>query len=232
MNETYAVLTGDVIDSRKLSASQLEVLFGNVRDLWKSFGKVHSGAVVGTLEVFRGDGWQAALAKPALCVEAAVFLRAAFRAQPGEIRVDSRIGIGVGMVERLDPDRLSESNGPAFQRSGEMFEVLDSTGLRWGLGSANRKNEIGSASIILPMMDLLVQRWTQPEAAAVVGTLLGLTQAEIAAYPLAAKKNGAAPTQQAVAKVLKRIGWKYHWRPVLTKVQGVLEKTNQGGCNQ
>jgi len=54
MITTYAILTGDIIDSRKLSAKELEAVFEQARQQWAAFNQHHGGAVVGTLEVFRG----------------------------------------------------------------------------------------------------------------------------------------------------------------------------------
>jgi hypothetical protein len=224
MKPTYAILTGDIIGSRKLSAKDLEAVFGHVRELWQTFGQHHGGAVVGTLEVFRGDGWQAALKEPALAVEAAVFLRATFRAQESDIRVDSRIGIGVGRVEHLEADRLRESNGEAFQRSGGILEKLEKKHLGWGIDPGDSQKHVSVSRTMLPLLDLLVRRWSRAEAVAVLGTLLGWTQDEIAAHPLARKKDGQQPTRQAIHDALKRIGWASHLEPVLEEARRQLQE--------
>ncbi|MEQ9822978.1 MAG: hypothetical protein ABQ298_01190, partial [Puniceicoccaceae bacterium] len=109
----YAVLTGDIVGSRKLSTHELASLFEGVRGVWRCFAEHHGDAVMGEFDVFRGDGWQVALTQPALCLRAAVFLRAAFRAHSKKVDVDSRIGVGVGPVDRIVRERLSESNGLA-----------------------------------------------------------------------------------------------------------------------
>lgn len=225
MPATYAVLTGDVIGSRRLTAKELEAVFDDVRYLWKAFGSHHSGAVVGTLEIFRGDGWQAALAKPWLAVEAAAFLRAAFRAQEATRRVDSRIGIGLGGVEHLDANRLRESNGEAFQRSGAALEKLAKKQLCWGIDLGDEARLRSLTTTTLPLLDLLVCRWTRAEAAAVIGNLLGWTQDEIAAHPLAKKKDGKQPTRQAIHDALKRIGWASHLEPVMEEASRLLKET-------
>lgn len=224
MSSNYAVLTGDVIESRRLSAPQLNIVFESVRDLWLEFGKVHPGCVVGSLEVFRGDGWQIAMAEPFRCVEAAVFLRAAFKAQRVSFRIDSRMGVGVGSVPHIDPERLRESNGEAFHRSGAVLERLERRGPRWAIDVGDSKNSRLPLSIAFSMMDLLIHRWTQPAAAAVVGSILGLTQDEIAAHHLSAKKDGTQPTQQAVNDALKRIAWASHWEPALKQTTELLKE--------
>ena len=220
---SYAILTGDLVGSRRLSGDQLEELFKNLNDLWSQFGKAHAGAVVGRLEVFRGDGWQAALANPTLGVKAAVFLRAAVKLQSEAHRLDTRIGLGLGTVDNLDPSHLSSSNGAAFQLSGEALESLSKEGRYFAFG-IEVAALAGLKEIGLPMMDLAVQRWTRAEAVAVMGSLLGWTQETIARHPLAKKTNGAAPTQQAVADALGRVGWKSHWLDTLAAVEQLIEE--------
>lgn len=211
----YAVLTGDIVGSRKLSTHELASLFEGVRGVWRCFAEHHGDAVIGELDVFRGDGWQVALTQPALCLRAAVFLRAAFRAHSKKMDVDSRIGVGVGSVDRIVQGRLSESNGLAFQRSGSALESLPAKGLRWAFdgGPGFAARSLGSMSF--PLMDLLIQRWSPSSSIAVVGTLLGMTQDEIAQHPLSRKSDGEAPTRQAIHDALKRIAWASHWEPVL-----------------
>lgn len=228
MNKTkqrYAILTGDLVGSRRLSSQQLEELFKSLNDLWSQFGDAHAGAVIGSVEIFRGDGWQAALAKPALCVEATLFLRAAFKAQALSHKLDTRIGVGIGTVDDLKENRLSESNGPAFQCSGDALDSLFKNDCRLALrtqAEAPKAMEV----IAIPMMDLAIQRWTRAAAVAVMGTLLGWTQETIARHPLALKKDGAAPTQQAVADALGRVGWKSHWLDTLAAVERLIGGRN------
>jgi hypothetical protein len=214
----YAVLTGDLVGSRQLAGDQVEALFQNLNDLWGQFAERHAGAVIGRIEVFRGDGWQAALAQPSLAVKAALFLRAVVKAQPFDQVVDTRVGIGIGRVDVLKPDRLNESNGPAFQLSGEALEALTKGGCCWCLRRQWPEPCLLDA-VGLAMMDLAVQRWTRPEAAAAMGSLLGWKQEVIAEHPLSAKKNGTAPTRQAVSDTLGRIGWKSHWLPSLEAIE-------------
>lgn len=219
----YAILTGDLIGSRRLKPDQLKALFRALNDHWKQFSEAHQEAVVGQVEIFRGDGWQAALKQASLAGKAALFLRAAIKAHPLSHLLDTRIGLGFGPVETLHPDRLGESNGLAFQRSGEALDDLAKGSCNWGLraGIANLET---LETIGFPMMDLAVSRWTRAEAMAAMGSLLGWTQEKIAEHPYSAKKDGKAPTQQAVADTLRRIAWKSHWIPVLEAVETLIDK--------
>ncbi len=221
-NHLYAVLTGDLVGSRRLTADQLATLFKHLNDLWQQFADAHSGAVIGRIEIFRGDGWQVALAKPSLAVNAALFLRAVVKSQPFDQKMDTRVGIGVGQVDVLKPDRLSESNGPAFLYSGEALESLTKGSCCWNLRRETPEPDVLEA-VGLPLMDLAVKRWSRTEAAAVMGSLLGWKQKVIAEHPYCAKKHGEAPTRQAVSDTLGRIGWKSHWLPTLKAIENLAE---------
>jgi class 3 adenylate cyclase len=115
----HAVLTGDLVGSRRLAGDQVEALFQHLNDLWGQFADCHAGAVVGRIEVFRGDGWQAALAQPSLAVKAALFLRAVVKAQPFDQTVDTRVGIGIGRVD-LKSHRLPSLE--AIEKSSGVVE--------------------------------------------------------------------------------------------------------------
>jgi hypothetical protein len=219
----YAVLTGDLVGSKQLSSDQLETLFKALNDHWKQFSEAHRNAVVGRVEIFRGDGWQAALKQASLAGKAALFLRAAIKAHPLSQHLDTRMGLGIGPVENLTPDRLGESNGLAFQRSGEALDDLAKGSCNWGLRTGIA-NLITLETVGFPMMDLAVSRWTRAEAMAIMGSLLGWTQEKIAEHPYSAKKDGKAPTQQAVADTLRRVAWKSHWIPVLEAVKTSIDK--------
>jgi hypothetical protein len=118
--KTYAVLTGDIIGSSKLGPEGLDAAMSLLRRLAEEFEETHPESVVGQPEVFRGDSWQLALQRPALALTAGVFIRAGFKA--GDF--DTRIGIGLGAVERLNTERISQSVGPAFVRSGQALDQL------------------------------------------------------------------------------------------------------------
>jgi len=217
----YVVITGDLKGSRRLTTSQVSELFRSLNELWDQFGKSHNATVVGHLEIFRGDGWQCALVDPSLAVHAALFLRASVKAHGPIPHMDTRIGVGIGTVDFLDSNQLGASNGPAFQLSGKALDSLSQSSLGWAFLREKESPDCLS-SIGFPLMDLSVQRWSKAEGVAVVGSLLGLTQAEIAAHPLALKQDGQPPTQQAVADALKRIDWKSHWLPVLADFKKLL----------
>ena len=125
-----AVLTGDIVGSRKLGGDVLERVLSTLAeradDCGEAFSQKHFS--LGGLDVVRGDGWQWAVREPRLAVRAALRLRAAVLAlSPNAAnRYDTRIGLGFGLAERVKPKNLSASVGEAFERSGAALDRLAS----------------------------------------------------------------------------------------------------------
>lgn len=222
---TYAVLTGDIIGSSRLGPERLDSAMSLLRRLAVEFGQVHHESVIGGPGVFRGDSWQLCLQRPALAVTAAVFIRAGFKADD----FDTRIGIGWGAVERLNPESISESIGPAFARSGQ---ALDQLGKEQSLAlpQFNDPTQTRATDPALDMLevgvgllDALLARWTQRESVAVYGTLRRLSQEAIAELSRAQTKEGKAPTRQAIQDALRRVSWTTHVLPFLERTEKTIE---------
>ena len=144
------VLTGDIINSRKVPPQRwLPVLKKTL-----SFHGKHPSA----WEIFRGDSFQIQTdAEQALLV--ALHLKAAIK----EIReLDVRIGIGTGAVD-FRGKKISESNGPAFVRSGECFEGLKKQNLAVKTGTILDQ----PLNLMLALALLTMDGWTATVASAV-----------------------------------------------------------------
>lgn len=212
--KTYAVLTGDLVASSQLAVELRTELVGWLKELGEMFAAVSPEAVVGSLDVFRGDSWQLCLQEPALAVKAAVFFRAGLKGHPSRERVDTRVGIGIGTVEHLVESRISESTGPAFVSSGESLDALKE-GTHFRLMGPEEHPLLASLDrLVLPLLDIQVGGWSHPESVAVLGALMGWTQQETAAHALARKTDGKQPTQQAIQDALDRV----HWSPLFKSI--------------
>lgn len=197
-----AVLTGDLIQSSRLKAAELnqarETLLAAVSELkaWKK------GFVLGKSEFFRGDSWQVCLANPEWSLRAALFLRARLREKR---RFDTRVAIGIGEVERLVTRRISLSSGEAFSISGM---ALDRLPVQSSLGIVLGSNVGGeSAAHWLPAIAALcaaLVSQAKPRQSAVLALALlpvGLVQQQIAA------RIDPPVSQQAVHKALGGLHW-------------------------
>src|SRR5690606_36032467 len=156
-NKTYAVLTGDLVKSRRLQSGDLERARQTV--LGALDGMPWAG-VEGKAEFFRGDSWQALLSRPEQSLRAAIYVRAALRALDlPEARADSRVAIGIGPVARIERGRISLSTGEAFQRSGKALDDLGATA-RLAIALPEGAGAVGAwVEVALGLVDRLVRGW-------------------------------------------------------------------------
>ena len=140
-----AVLTGDIINSRKGETSDwLEKL----KIVLNKYGKNP-----GNWEIYRGDSFQISLPpKEALFV--AFHIKSELKQSNSQ---DVRIAIGIG-EESHKAKKISESNGQAFIRSGESFEKLKKQSLI--LNTGNQEIDI-SLNLMLRIILLTANNWSQ-----------------------------------------------------------------------
>ncbi len=173
----------------------------------RQFESFHPHSIRGSIDTFRHDSWQLLLTKPELCFRAALFLRCRLKmlSEP-PVRYDTRISIGLGEVEDISEERISDSRGAAFLHSGKGLDALG--GVTLGFSSPLRwfGQRTALARAVTPLLDSVALDWAPAESRAVSGALQGLTQEEIARrWP--PKTDGGSISRQAVAKSLKRAHW-------------------------
>ncbi|MCA8955966.1 MAG: hypothetical protein KDC87_07825 [Planctomycetes bacterium] len=117
----HAVLTGDLVQSRRLSAGDLEKVRGALLAALEQVRGWRRGVVRGKPEFFRGDAWQVLLGDAGAALRVAVFVRAALRSFGV---ADTRIAVGLGEVEAVSTRRVSLSTGEAFVLSGHALDGM------------------------------------------------------------------------------------------------------------
>ena len=106
-----AVITGDIVNSEDYQATEW---LGTLKDYFSKLGDTPID-----WEIYRGDEFQ--LRVPlGQALEVAVHIKALMKSVKG---LDVRMGVGIGEVTFVGSG-VSESNGPAYQRSGRTFEGL------------------------------------------------------------------------------------------------------------
>ncbi|PTY02428.1 hypothetical protein DB347_23775 [Opitutaceae bacterium EW11] len=191
----YAVLTGDIVGSSDLSKDERQALPDWIRQAARETRKTFPEAVPLEIDIFRGDSWQLLLTDVARCVRIALFLRCWLRAIGN---VDTRIAIGMGGVDFVPKDRVSEGDGEAYRASGKALETLSAGRNPPSLGMDSAPDEV---RVTLRLMDALAQGWTAKQARAVGGALRGWIQEKIAQdWP-------ETISQQAVTKHLATAQW-------------------------
>ena len=179
--KVIAVLTGDLVRSREMTADQIATVRATLDAAVQEIDRWSPGLVLGGPQFFRGDSWQIALSEPGYFLRAAMGLRAVLRAM--DMRAETRIGIGIGQAERVDPQEISLSVGEAFILSGGALDTIKgSVGLSIALNDRDRKR--------LPLLGPLVATCDE-----LIGRLQP-AQAETVWLSLALP----APSQQDVAR--------------------------------
>jgi len=192
----YAVLTGDLVKSTRLSAEELERARATATAAAKNVQAWRPGLLEHDLEFFRGDSWQLLLLDPSMALRTAIYLRAVMRSA---VDVDTRIAIGLGTVEAIDPVRISLSTGEAFTLSGRALDHLPAS-KRMTISLPARVSQLGPwMPVVAELCDGLITEWQrrQAEIASVALSPEALSQEEVATrlqQPL---------SRQAVAKSLQ-----------------------------
>lgn len=209
----YAVITGDIVESSRLSDKQKAKLNQALKDAFgdiKHFSNNQTEALP-QFNIFRGDSFQGLLADLPHALKAAILIRALLRNhQPDDIQHnwDARIAIGIGEVDYL-PENISEGDGEAYQNSGPVLDNLK-TDFRSAIQTSDKNinNEFKASCALL---DAVIAKWTPNQAETVAMLLKGMTPKEMS------KKLDIS--QAAIHYRMKGAGW--------FAVEALLNRYNQ-----
>lgn len=213
-NQIYAVLTGDIVSSSRVSPNQGDQVFARIKTVEGEVKKSFPGALVAAIDVFRGDSWQLVLQEPERFLRIALLFRAVLISSAG---IDSRVSVGFGPVDYLPAANISTGNGLAFTLSGKgLRDIQQPVLMNLNFPSGSEKHLSGALNTIVSLLDLQVQRWTRKQAQAISGVLVGLTQQQIGD-----SWDPEPVSQQAISQHLDSAGW-MHIQKGLLFVEEVL----------
>jgi hypothetical protein len=196
----YAIITGDIVRSSKLSAGErqklLAVLKGGSAALREAFGPAGTPEV----DIYRGDAWQMLVPDPASSLRRGLFYRAFIKSHMGKFRVDTRMAIAVGTLEFVPGDGVSRGHGEAYRLSGRALEAMKPD-FRMDFNAPGKAEE-KLLDTIVKLVDALAADWSDRQALALTGALQGWTQEKIGRL-----WEGRAISQQSVSTHLRRAGW-------------------------
>jgi hypothetical protein len=118
-----SIITGDIKNSRKLATS---VWMDGLKKILNTKGKNPNG-----WEIYRGDEFQLEIK-----TEHALITALQIKAYLKTMKLDARMSIGIG-DKNYEAGKISESNGTAFVRSGELFETLKKQKITLAVSSGN-----------------------------------------------------------------------------------------------
>jgi hypothetical protein len=144
------IITADIVNSRKLKSKDW---IDSLKDFLATKGDNPKD-----WEIYRGDQFQLEIKQPENALLAAFELKAFLKS----IHVDVRMSIGIG-DKTHEAERISESNGTAFIRSGETFEMLKKmkTNLAINTGNATIDREL---NLMLQLALVIADGWLAQSA--------------------------------------------------------------------
>jgi hypothetical protein len=140
-----AVITGDIISSRSGEVSQW---LSSLKDVLQQYGSSPL-----QWEIYRGDSFQLALL-PEEALLAAIHIKAAIKQTNLQ---DVRMAIGLGEVSHK-AEKITESNGTAYVRSGECFESLKKQTIALKSGNAEHDKTL---NLMLSLALLTANSWSK-----------------------------------------------------------------------
>ncbi|SHG58517.1 SatD family (SatD) [Flavobacterium fluvii] len=118
------IITGDIVNSRKLSS---KIWIDGLKNLLNTFGENPV-----EWDIYRGDEFQLEVKNPEEALIIALQIKSYFKT----LKLDVRMSIGFGDIT-YKAKKISESNGTAFIRSGELFETLKKQKNNLAINSGN-----------------------------------------------------------------------------------------------
>ena len=187
------LITGDLVRSRKIKDADIAIVINSLKNTFDEINhQLLNGK--GTFEIFRGDSFQGLIPKPELALLVAIIIRSRLRTYEPSLGTanspktdkpilyaysDARIAIGVGTI-RYNADRITESQGEAFQKSGHAFDAMNQENERLAIVTPWEKIN-SELEVECKLADALISRWTPSTAEAMYHHLLyGKNQKELA----------------------------------------------------
>jgi hypothetical protein len=188
----FAVLTGDIIRSTRLSPDGLEAAMAALAAGAAAMSG-WEGARPARFSRYRGDGWQCLAPSAAQALRAVLFLRASLKAIPGEADTRASVGIGPGVLP--EGHDLAAASGPAFEVSGRGLDKMprvQQLAIHWSSPPPGAP-VVGA---VFALCDEISRLWTRRQAEVLVETLSPGEERQ----QVLAKEHGVS--QQAIAKRL------------------------------
>ena len=204
MEKIVAVVTCDIIQSRKYTSDQRRKISSTLQREFAKVSKAYGDSVhtPTSFNITVGDEFQFVLSRPAKSYEITVFYRALASLSGLIPMLDFRASIGIGEIAVESKKASYAQDGQAFHRSRMGINSLNEQKLK-----GKRRTTIvtgepsldGTLDSILMYQDLLEERWTRAQREALRWRIPLSTYEEIG------RKLGVA--YQNVQKRLKAANW-------------------------
>lgn len=156
---TIAIITGDIVNSTKLSLAERDVMINALKAIPEMLNQISQVS----MEIFRGDSFQIQLPDAAMSAKAAIAIRAWLRSQSvisAKSPLDARLAIGIGGAD-FQSDSLSTSDGEAYRLSGRLLDKMQKSRLEIATPWSRINEELKLATAFV---DDIVTSWTQNQS--------------------------------------------------------------------
>ncbi len=192
--KTGAIITGDIVDSTKMTAEERFAML----QLLQSLPEWLSPICKTNIEIFRGDSFQLKITEPSKSLQMALSIRAIIRTNKFKVnnaQWDARIAIGIGTLD-YETDSLSTSDGEAFRLSGRGLDLIGKSRLLIETPWEDVNEEFKVSTLFV---DDIVSNWTQNQSRVMfeklvkvqnqekIGTIIGASQQTVSKTLKAAK---------------------------------------------
>ncbi|GGG59348.1 transcriptional regulator [Bizionia arctica] len=147
-----SVITGDIIKSRTINNPKLWL--ETLKDALSTLEEDNS-----LWEIYRGDGFQIEIKNVQKSFEAALYLKACIKTIKG---LDVRLSIGIGS-KTYQGENVTESQGEAFQNSGETLETLKKSKQNLKITTSNKLLD-EELNLYFKLAIWIMDRWTVNQA--------------------------------------------------------------------
>lgn len=201
MNEK-AVITGDIVGSTRLPANRRRDLYDIFSILSKELRRQFPQDISYDLSNFRGDGWQLIVNRPQKSLEISLFVRTYFQFKFWDVKLDTRLAIGIGKIDFIPEENISAGDGRAYTLSGHLLESLSNVRMGVAFDANNREIIQEGITTTISLLDHIVTTWNTGQSQAVFWALHRYRQSEIAG-----NWQPQAITQATVSHHLNAAGW-------------------------
>ncbi|MFC2089694.1 hypothetical protein ACFLT1_02875 [Bacteroidota bacterium] len=175
----YAVITGELAESKKVSQEHMGKIPDIIRSSFKIVNENTDPENKLVYEIIRMDEFLCLTDNPRSALHSILMLASAFRYQSYNmlnIRTDLKLSMGIGPIELFQRE-LRESDGTAFRSA---YSGLKSMKRNQRLVIETANSEINEElKVACGFMDILIHDWSDEQAEALLLRLSGKNQSEI-----------------------------------------------------
>lgn len=180
MSDTvYAVISGEIAESRKIKQEQLGKIPDIIRASFRVVNEKVDAANRLVYEIIRMDEFLCLTSVPHSALHSMILLACEFRHRSFKelnIRTELRLSLGIGPAE-LFQNELRESDGTAFRYADNGLRTMKRN-QRLIITSGNHEMD-DEFQVACGFMDILIHDWSDDQAEALFHSLTGKNQVEI-----------------------------------------------------